>query len=111
LGGALYESGSNRACDVAGDLVHRDHPYRLGAIEMSDYLVLAGIACLMIFPLALAFWRSPQALLWLKRRLVARADGLTAGRAAYNMAYASAMRNQTPEVVRWREIVELDGKR
>ena len=72
---------------------------------MSDYCVLAGIAWLMVFPLALAFWHSPQALLWLKRRLVSRADGLTAGRAAYNLAYAAAMRHQAKEepgiVIEW----------
>jgi len=46
---------------------------------------------MLFIPLALAAWFSPRVLLWLKRRLVARADGLTAGRVAYDVAHRAAM--------------------
>jgi hypothetical protein len=61
---------------------------------LNDLLTLSATGWLIAIPLALAAWFSPRCLLWLKRRLVARADGLTAGRAAYSVAHRAAMEGE-----------------
>ena len=75
---------------------------------MNDYLQLAAAGWLIAIPLLLAVWHSPTALLKIKRRLVARADGLTASRAAYNAAHDAAMRPE-PITIDWN--IELEGHR
>ena len=58
---------------------------------MNDYLEFAAAGWLMAIPLILAVWLSPRALTKIARRMVARADGLTAARAIYKLAYDTAM--------------------
>ncbi|HVW09176.1 MAG TPA: hypothetical protein VHC90_11380 [Bryobacteraceae bacterium] len=57
-------------------------------------LIFCAIGWLVAIPLVLAAWFSPRCLLWLKRRLVARADGLVAASAAYRVAHGAAMEGE-----------------